>query len=261
MNIDNQYNNPYTPQGEMPTTTLGPKHSPKDGPIRKVNVRPLELLSRSKELIGNQYGLFLGISLVGVLIGSVVPFGIVMGPMLIGIYLCFLHRQAGRQVEFGTLFKGFDQFGEGLIAYLIMVGFSIVASMVTVGLFVVVALAAWALIAGTMEGEAAAGLGIVVGIVAYLVFFLVLMVISVLINLPFVFAFQLIADRKLSGAEAIKQSWAGAKLNFGGIIWYMLVNYFLLMLAAMACYIPAILLMPVSMGGLFLLYSDIYRGE
>jgi len=261
MNIDNQYNNPYTPQGEMPTTTLGPKHSPKDGPIRKVNVRPLELLSRSKELIGNQYGLFLGISLVGILVGSMVPFGIVMGPMLIGIYLCFLHRQAGRQVEFGTLFKGFDQFGEGLIAYLIMVGFSIVASMVTVGLFVVVALAAWALIAGTMEGEAAAGLGIVVGIVAYLVFFLVLMVISVLINLPFVFAFQLIADRKLSGAEAIKQSWAGAKLNFGGIVWYMLVNYFLLMLAAMACYIPAILLMPVSMGGLFLLYSDIYRGE
>ena len=261
MNIDNQYNNPYTPQGEMPTTTLGPKHSPKDGPIRKVNVRPLELLSRSKELIGNQYGLFLGISLVGILVGSMVPFGIVMGPMLIGIYLCFLHRQAGRQVEFGTLFKGFDQFGDGLIAYLIMVGFSIVASMVTVGLFVVVALAAWALIAGTMEGEAAAGLGIVVGIVAYLVFFLVLMVISVLINLPFVFAFQLIADRKLSGAEAIKQSWAGAKLNFGGIIWYMLVNYFLLMLAAMACYIPAILLMPVSMGGLFLLYSDIYRGE
>ena len=261
MNIDNQYNNPYTPQGEMPTTTLGPKHSPKDGPIRKVNVRPIELLSRSKELIGNQYGLFLGISLVGILVGSMVPFGIVMGPMLIGIYLCFLHRQAGRQVEFGTLFKGFDQFGEGLIAYLIMVGFSIVASMVTVGLFVVVALAAWALIAGTMEGEAAAGLGIVVGIVAYLVFFLVLMVISVLINLPFVFAFQLIADRKLSGAEAIKQSWAGAKLNFGGIVWYMLVNYFLLMLAAMACYIPAILLMPVSMGGLFLLYSDIYRGE
>ncbi|MDA7918883.1 hypothetical protein N9B20_04375 [Mariniblastus sp.] len=261
MNTDNQYSNPYTPQGQMPTTTLGPKHSPKDGPIRKVNVRPIELLSRSKELIGNQYGLFLGISLVGVLVGSMVPFGIVMGPMLIGIYLCFLHRQAGRQVEFGTLFKGFDQFGEGLIAYLIMVGFSIVASMVTVGLFVVVALAAWALINGTMEGEAAASLGIVVGIVAYLVFFLVLMVISVLINLPFVFAFQLIADRKLSGAEAIKQSWAGAKLNFGGIVWYMLVNYFLLMLAALACYIPAILLMPVSMGGLFLLYSDIYRGE
>ncbi len=261
MNTDNQYNNPYTPQGQMPANMLGPKHSPKDGPIRKVNVRPMELLSRSKELIGNQYGLFLGITLVGVLVGSMVPFGIVMGPMLIGIYLCFLHRQAGRQVEFGTLFKGFDQFGEGLIAYLIMVGFSIVASMVTVGLFVVVALAAWALIAGTMEGEVAAGLGIVVGIVAYLVFFLVLMVISVLINLPFVFAFQLIADRKLTGTEAIKQSWAGAKLNFGGIVWYMLVNYFLLMLAAMACYIPAILLMPVSMGGLFLLYSDIYRGE
>jgi uncharacterized membrane protein len=181
--------------------------------------------------------------------------------MLIGIYLCFLHRQAGRQVEFGTLFKGFDQFGEGLIAYLIMVGFSIVASMVTVGLFVVIGLAAWALIAGTMEGDAAVGVGLGLAVLIYILFFVVLVVISVLINLPFVFTFQLIADRKLSGTEAIKQSWAGVKLNLGGIVWYMLVNYFLMMLAAMACYIPAILLMPVSLGGMFLLYSDIYRGE
>lgn len=261
MNTDNPYNNPYTPQAEMTPNMLGPMHGGQDGPIRKVTIRPMELLSRSKELIGNQYGLFLGITLVGLLIGSMVPFGLVMGPMLIGIYLCFLHRQAGRQVEFGTLFKGFDQFGEGLITYLIMVVFSIVTSMVTFGLFLVLGLAAMALIAGTMEGEAAAGVGVIVLIVGYLAFFLVLMVVSVLINLPFVFAFQLIADRKLSGTEAIRQSWTGAKLNFGGIVWYMLVNYFLLILAMFACYIPAILLMPVSMGGLFLLYSDIYRGE
>ena len=25
MNIDNQFNNPYTPQGKMPTQMLGPK--------------------------------------------------------------------------------------------------------------------------------------------------------------------------------------------------------------------------------------------
>ena len=261
MNIDNQYNNPYTPQGEIPTSMLGPKHSPKDGLIRKVNVRPIELLSRSYQLIGNQYGLFLGISFVGVLIGSMVPFGIIMGPMLIGIYLCFLHRQAGRQVEFGTLFKGFDQFTEGLVACLVMIGFSILASMVTVGLFLVLALAVFALAAGTMEGGAAAGVGIGLGILIYIVCFAVLIVISVLINVPFIFTFQLIADRKLSGMEAIKQSWAGVKLNLGGIVWYALVNYFLIMLAAMACYIPAILLMPVSFGGMFLLYSDIYRGD
>ena len=112
-----------------------------------------------------------------------------------------------------------------------------------------------------MEGEAAVGVGLGLAVLIYILFFVVLMVISVLINLPFVFAFQLIADRKLSGMEAIKQSWAGVKLNLGGIVWYMLGNYFLLMLAALACSIPAILLMPISLGGMFLLYSDIYRGE
>ena len=34
---------------------------------------------------------------------------------MIGVFLCLLQRQRGEPVEFGTLFKGFDQFVQGLV--------------------------------------------------------------------------------------------------------------------------------------------------
>src|SRR5256886_17497275 len=65
-------------------------------------------------LIKDQYWLFLGISLVGILIGGAVPI-VLLGPMMVGIFLCLLQRQRGEPVEFGTLFKGFEQFVPGLV--------------------------------------------------------------------------------------------------------------------------------------------------
>src|SRR5216683_6920794 len=78
-------------------------------------VEPVACIKAGWNLIRNQYWLFVGLSVVGVLIGSVVPFGILMGPMMCGIYLALFQRQHGQMVEFGTLFKGFDYFGNAVI--------------------------------------------------------------------------------------------------------------------------------------------------
>ena len=65
-----------------------------------------------------QYWLFVGMTFVAFFIGSAVPFGILMGPMMCGIYLtCFAQRRR-EPVEFGLLFKGFDFFGPSVIATL-----------------------------------------------------------------------------------------------------------------------------------------------
>ena len=78
---------------------------------------PIALYKRSYALLGEQYWLFFGITLVGIFLGSLVPFGILMGPMMVGIYMCFADRERGKQVEFGTLFKGFDQFANSRQAF------------------------------------------------------------------------------------------------------------------------------------------------
>src|SRR5437762_9815266 len=77
-------------------------------------IKPTECLKSGWALIKDQYWLFLGISLVGTLIGGAVPI-VLLGPMMIGIFLCLLQRQRGEPVEFGTLFKGFEQFVQGLV--------------------------------------------------------------------------------------------------------------------------------------------------
>ncbi len=90
--------------------------------FRRIAARPIERLTEAKDMLGDQYWLFVGICLVGIIIGSVVPMGIILGPMMCGIYLCFRYRMNGIQVRFETLFKGFDVFMNALLANLILIG-------------------------------------------------------------------------------------------------------------------------------------------
>src|SRR5678815_1751723 len=82
-------------------------------------VRPVECLKGGWELIKDQYWLFLGMTIVGMLIGSALPMAILFGPMMCGLYLTFFKKRRGEPIEFGTLFKGFDFFGPSLVATLL----------------------------------------------------------------------------------------------------------------------------------------------
>src|SRR5256885_16037364 len=77
-------------------------------------IKPVECIKEGWALIKGQFLLFLGILLVGILIGGVVPI-VLLGPMMVGIFLCLFQRMRNQPVEFGLLFKGFDQFVPGLV--------------------------------------------------------------------------------------------------------------------------------------------------
>tara|TARA_R110002049_G_scaffold285698_4_gene467150 strand:- start:340058 stop:340825 length:768 start_codon:yes stop_codon:yes gene_type:complete len=235
--------NPYAPteSGGFPVDS---------GPIRKVEIRPIELFKRAYQMMGDQYWLFLGITFVGILIGSLVPLGILMGPIMVGIYLCFLDRESGRQVEFGTLFKGFDQFKEAFIAFLVMLALSFAVVVVFGILFAIV----MAILMSGGNGEAPSA----VGIVLMLMMYALLIFACVAVYIPFIFSFQLIADRKISGMDSVKLSWQGVKKNMGGVIVFMIVNMIISMVLTLMCYVPVFLFMPISLGALFLMYRDIF---
>jgi len=92
--------------------------TPDNTQFRTGVIKPVECLKEGWALIKDQYWLFLGITFVGIFVGSAVPI-VLIGPMMVGIYMCFFRRMRGEPVEFGTLFKGFDYFAQGLIAALI----------------------------------------------------------------------------------------------------------------------------------------------
>src|SRR5215210_9265349 len=88
-------------------------------PYRRNVVEPLECIKAGWALIKDRYWLFVGMCVVGILVGSAVPFGILLGPMMCGLYLTFFKHRRREPIEFGTLFKGFDYFGPSFIATLL----------------------------------------------------------------------------------------------------------------------------------------------
>lgn len=245
-----QSDNPYS------APTLPPIQAEIRNPdFRKVTVRPIDLFKRGYTLLGDQYWLFLGIVFIGILVGSAVPFGLLLGPMFVGIYLCFLDRERGQRVEFNTVFRGFDQFVDSLVASLILVIGSFVM-MIPVFIFMIILIVA-PIIRAAQNGQRPPE----PDIFAFLLIYPLIMFVSLVAYIPFLFTFQLIADRKLKGWQAVKLSARAAWLNLGGIIWFLIVMMGLSVILMMMCYVPAILFMPISFAGLFVLYREVFPTE
>jgi hypothetical protein len=216
-------------------------------------IQPVECLKEGWALIKEQYWLFLGIVFVGVFVGSAVPL-VLIGPMMVGIYLCFFRRMRGEAVDFGTLFKGFDQFAQSLIAALIqMIPMVVimVPAYIIMFLFIMTSMPRGG---GRMDPDASSRF--VFTILGFeLVFGVVILVVGIAVGIFFMFSFPLIADRGLSGLEAIKLSIKAGKANFGGILGLLLLNAALGVLGVLACYVGVFFLMPVS----FASYAVAYR--
>ena len=60
--------------------------------FRRGVVSPMECIQEGWALIKDEYWLFFGISIVGFLIGSAFTI-LLMGPMMIGVFLCLQQRQ------------------------------------------------------------------------------------------------------------------------------------------------------------------------
>jgi len=221
-----------------------------DVTFRKVSIRPIELLKQARDLMGDQYWLFVGITFVGMLIASAVPLYILMGPMMCGIYLCYLERSRKQQVEFGLLFKGFDYFVESLIATLIMIAVLLVILVPAYVVFLVAFLG----VMFSSQGEP----DVIVAMGVSFVLYAVILVLVVVVTLPFMFVYQLIVDRQLKAWPAVKTSCRAVMSNLFGLLVMTFVYMFISIVAACFCYVPAILFMPLAFGGYFLAYRNIF---
>lgn len=223
-------------------------------PFKRGVVQPTICLKVGWNLIKDQYWLFVGMSTVGLLLGSFVPFGILLGPLMCGIYLSLFQCRRGRKVEFSNLFKGFDYFGESVIATLfhyipmviIIVPFYIFSY---AGLFVIMASA------GGNEPDPAKFFGffallMILGIVMALL----LIVISVL----FVFSYPLIVERKLSGLDAVKLSARAGLANFWPLLGLLLLNGLLGFAGLLFCYVGMFLVLPVTFGAIATAYEQVF---
>src|SRR5687767_7587920 len=94
--------------------------SARDIEFNRGAVSPMQCLRDGWQLIKYDYWLFFGITLLGMFMAGLAPMGILVGPMMCGIYLCFIHRETDEPVTVSVLFNGFNFFGPGFVATLFM---------------------------------------------------------------------------------------------------------------------------------------------
>ena len=216
-------------------------------------VQPVECIKGGWELIRSQYWLFVGMTVVGVIIGSVVPMGILMGPMMCGIYLALFQTRRRQPIEFGLLFKGFDYFGDSVIATLIHIVPIVVIVVPAYLLFYVGMFGMMAASNGQPDPGAMLGL---LGVFA--IFWFLVMIAIIVLSVIFTFAYPLIVDRRLSGLNAVKLSIRAGFANFWRLLGMLILTGLMTFVGVLFCYVGAFLVMPISFAAIATAYEQVF---
>ena len=222
-------------------------------------IRPFACLREAWLLIKDDYWLFLGITLIALLLGTVGGL-ILSGPMMCGLHLCLLRREREQSVSFNNLFQGFDYFGHSLIATLLMLVPTIVllfGSLLLAGVGMV------ALFVALGQGNngppetpviwGALSLGGIVLLGGFLI--------SILLKGLFLFTYPLIVDRQLTGVEAVRLSMKAARANLGGVLGLTVLNELLVLAGLFACYVGAIFVLPLSFALMAIAYRHVFPAD
>lgn len=221
---------------------------------RRHAVEPIECIKAGWQLVKDQYWFFVGMCAVAVLIGSAVPLGILLGPMMCGVYMTFFKRRRGETIEFGDVFKGFDYFGPGLIATLLHI-LPIMAIVIPayflfyIGLFV--SLAAQ----GGEEPNPAAMFGV---FAMFGLFWIVMFLVILIVSIGFTFAYPLIVDRKLGGWDAVKLSFRAAMSNFWRLLGLGIISFLMGFGGIILCYVGVFLTFPITYAAIASAYEQVF---
>lgn len=224
-------------------------------PFQRNAVEPVQCIKDGYALIKDQYWLFVGMAAVGVLIGSAVPMGILMGPMMCGLFLSFFKRMRREPVEFGTLFKGFDFFGPGVIATLLHM----------LPIMAVVIPAYFLFYIGMIFSAAASSAGdepnpgpILAMFVMFGIFWAVIFILIIIVSIGFTFAHPLIVDRKMQGFDAVKLSFKAGMANFWRLLGMQILMALLSFAGVLLCYVGVFLVMPIGYAAIAAAYNQVF---
>jgi len=170
--------------------------------------------------------------------------------------LAFFRVRRGLPIEFGTLFKGFDYFGQSVVASLLHV-IPITAVVIAAYIFLYVGMFA-AMIAASAAGENAApfaGIGI---FLIFMLFFIVIFLVVIFISIGFTFAYPLIVDRGMQGFDAVKLSWRAAFANFWRLLGMSLLGGLLGIVGIALCYVGIFLVFPITLAAVAAAYEQVF---
>ena len=221
-------------------------------------IRPIVCYREGWRLIKEDYWLFVAICFVGMFIGYTIPFGILVGPMWCGFEMYLFRRMAGQRGSFGDLFDGFHYFAPSAVPGVLLVTLATVA-------FVLVYVVYFAATMSVLIAELAQGGGppgvTFIGAFSGLTVLYVIGAIAAWAGFtsPFMFAFCLIVDRRLSGFTALVTSIRAMLGNLGGVLTLLFFDLVLSWIGTfMGCIAGWYLLVPLILAANAVAYRQVF---
>ncbi|MDQ4123104.1 MAG: hypothetical protein M3209_16840 [Acidobacteriota bacterium] len=215
-------------------------------------IRPVECFREGWELIKDQYWMFFGVTIVGMLIGGIVPLCIILGAMICGVYYCLFQKAAGRPITFDGLFKGFEYFGPSLVVTMfVIVPAVILWTLLCIPLIVI------QFTATDRRGNIDPGVFLPL-IIGTIIGVFVIGVIIACIHALIMFAYPLIVERRLSGMEAFKLSARAVFANLSGVVGLILCEFALGIIGYMVLCVGLYLVIPIMFAGVFVAYRKVF---
>ena len=219
-------------------------------------IKAMASMSEGWKLVKEQYWLFFGITIVGMLIAGAVPLGLLLGPVYCGFYYCFLRKLRGDQVEFANLFKGIDYFASSLVPTLLLIVPAIVL-IVPVYLFFFIRI--MALAQQSRPGHPPDGSEILSLIGPMYLFIFVVALLLGIVGMLLMFSYPLIVDRKMTGMQAVKTSISASFANFGGLLGLFVLHILIAIpITLLTCGIGTYFYLPVSLASYAVAYRQVF---
>lgn len=213
-------------------------------------IRPIEVFKEAWAMIKNDYWMVLAVVFVGIVVAGAVPL-VLVGPMMCGIYLVMLQKMEGKPVDFAQLFKGLDFFLQSLIlTVIIMVPFFILLIVFYVPI-----------IAMTLAGQRMNDSEVTAFLIGVLAVEFVFVLLMVCVHTLLLFAYPLMADKKLKATDAIKLSIRAAWKNLGGVAGMMGVACIVSFIGVLMLCVGIYLVMPLIMAATTVAYRKIFPAE
>jgi uncharacterized membrane protein len=214
-------------------------------------IHPIECAKEGFARIKEDYWLLFAIALVGLLIAGVSMY-VLMGPMICGIFICYLKCLDGKKVVFDDLWLGFKYFGRSVLLVIVTV---VPIVIYFVAVFTTLYLP---LIVQAMAGNRNSNNAVLGAFLTAIVIDIVIAVIMVCIHSLLMFAFPLMADRGLSSIDAIKLSARAALKNVAGIGGLIGVNFVLAIVGEALCGVGLYLVMPIILATNLVAYRKVF---
>lgn len=211
-------------------------------------------------IVSRRFGLYLGMGLLTILLISCIPFVnfFLMGPILAGFYFVVLRDMRDEPVEFGMLFKGFENFVPLMVAGLIVSVPSIIVSIVQYTVDFARFFGPAAMRRGDFyqSGAQEAVLG---GLSIFLVLAIIgLSLFSIVWHVALQFAIPLIIDRGLSVGDALITSMRAAGSNIGGLIVLIILEVLVAILGLLALCVGIFVAVPVMYAANAFAYRQVF---